>query len=52
VAGFLPFAISDYFSVRILGTLLPITLAVALMADLLLVPAMIKLGAFKFRIRS
>jgi predicted RND superfamily exporter protein len=52
VAGFLPFAISDYFSVRILGTLLPITLAVALMADLLLVPAMIKLGAFNFRIRS
>lgn len=52
VAGFLPFAISDYFSVKILGTLLPITLAVALLADVLLVPAMIKLGAFKFRTRS
>lgn len=49
VAGFLPFALSDYFSIRIMGTLLPATLAMALATDLLLVPALIKLGAFRFR---
>jgi len=52
VAGFAPFAISDYFSVKIMGTLLPITLAAAMATDLLLIPAMIKLGAFRFRTRE
>ena len=42
--GFLPFATSDYFSIRIMGTLLPAVLIVALLADLLLVPALIQVG--------
>jgi len=47
--GFSPFALSDYFTVNILGTLVPGCLVVALTADLLLVPALVKLGAFRFR---
>jgi predicted RND superfamily exporter protein len=50
--GFLPFAWSDYFSTRIIGTLLPLTLIVALVADLLLVPAMVNLGILTFRKES
>ncbi len=46
--GFLPFALSDYFSTRIIGTLLPMTLVVALVADLLLVPALVQLGVLRF----
>ena len=46
-AGFAPFALSDYYSVRIMGTLLPLTLVVALLADLLFVPALVHLGAIK-----
>ena len=42
--GFLPFALSDYFTVRILGTLLPLVLVVALVADVLLVPALCTVG--------
>lgn len=44
IAGFLPFATSDYFVTRMFGTLLPLCLVVALLADLLLLPAMIQLG--------
>lgn len=47
-AGFLPFALSDYFSVGIFGTLLPMTLIVAVLGDILLAPAMAKLGAIRF----
>ncbi len=47
--GFAPFLTSTYFSTRILGTLLPMTLFVALIADLLLVPALVKLGLLRFR---
>lgn len=47
MAGFACFATSDYFSVRIMGTLLPFSLASALAADLFLVPAMVKVGWFK-----
>jgi len=46
--GFLPFAWSDYFSTRIIGTLLPMTLVMALVADLLLVPALVHLGVLRF----
>jgi uncharacterized protein len=49
VVGFLPYGMSDFFTVRIMGTLLPLSLAGALLTDLLLVPAMIKLGAFRFK---
>lgn len=42
VVGFLPFALSDYYSIRMLGTLLPSVLLLALFADVLLVPALIQ----------
>ena len=42
--GFLPFALTDYYSTWVLGTLLPLTLVFALAADVLLVPAMALLG--------
>jgi hypothetical protein len=51
VAGFSPFSASDYFSVRILGTLLPLSLVVALAADLFMVPAMVELGWMRFKKR-
>lgn len=49
VAGFLPFATSDYFTIRILGTLLPMCLVVALLGDLFLLPAMVQQGLIRFR---
>jgi predicted RND superfamily exporter protein len=51
VVGFAPTATSDYFTTRILGTLLPMTLVHALLADLLLVPALVRVGAIGFRRR-
>ncbi len=47
--GFLPCSMSDYFSIRILGTLMPMTLFTALFADLLLVPALVSLGVIRFK---
>ncbi len=47
-AGFAPMALSDYGSTQMFGTLLPMTLVVALLADLLLVPAMAQLGWLRF----
>jgi len=52
VAGFLPFGLSDYFSIRIIGTLLPMTLIVALLADILLVPALVKLRLIRFALKQ
>ncbi len=48
VMGFMPFALSDYLSLAVMGTLLPMTLVVALVADLLLVPALVSLGWVRF----
>ena len=48
VAGFSPFALTDYYTTRILGTLLPMCLIVALLADLLLVPALVQLDLIRF----
>lgn len=48
VVGFAPFIMSDYYSTRIIGTLLPLCLIVALLADLLLVPALAKRGFIRF----
>jgi len=45
--GFLPLALSDYFTLHMLGTLLPATLLVAVVADLLLVPAMLRTGLLR-----
>jgi predicted RND superfamily exporter protein len=52
VAGFLPFALSGYSSAKIMGTLLPAILAATLFTDMLLIPALIKLGAFQFAKRN
>ncbi|MBN2055804.1 MMPL family transporter [bacterium] len=49
VAGFSPFILSDYFSTRMMGTLLPFTLLMALAADLYLVPSLVKCGCIRFR---
>ena len=46
--GFLPFVVSDYFSIHMFGTLLPYTLIVAVLADILLVPALVKVGPVRF----
>lgn len=46
VAGFAPLSLASYFTSRIFGTLLPGCLLVALAVVLLLVPALVKLGAF------
>ena len=51
VAGFCPFAMSDYYSTQIMGTLLPLCLIVALLADLLLVPALTAVGIIRFESR-
>lgn len=48
VLGFAPFALSDYFSMNMIGTFLPYTLVVALLADLLLGAALVKLGVVRF----
>ncbi|ACL03385.1 efflux RND transporter permease subunit [Desulfatibacillum aliphaticivorans] len=47
-AGFSVFSFASYFSVQIFGTLLPLCLIAALAADVLLVPAMVNLGWFRF----
>jgi len=52
VVGFAPFAISPYYTVHIMGTLLPLTLIVALVADLFLATVFTKLGIIKFRKRK
>ncbi len=47
-AGFMPFLASDYWSTWVLGSLLPLALVVAMLADLLLVPALVTIGAIQF----
>ncbi len=46
--GFAPFATSGYYSIWMLGVLLPMTLFAALLADLLFVPALAQLGWLRF----
>lgn len=46
--GFLPFLLSDYFYMRMLGSLLPLCFVVALLADVLLVPALAAKGWLGF----
>jgi uncharacterized protein len=45
--GFLPFCTSNYYLTKIYGTLLPMTLVMALLADILLLPALVKVGAIR-----
>ena len=49
VLGFVPCAFSGYISIQIMGTLLPAVLVIALLADLLLVPAMVQVGWMKIQ---
>lgn len=42
--GFLPLALSDYYSVRVFGVYLPLVLVLALLADLLLLPSLARVG--------
>jgi len=42
--GFLPFVLSDYMPIAAMGTLLPFCLIMALAGDVLLVPALVRLG--------
>jgi len=46
--AFLPFLLTDYFLLRMQGVLLPICFGVALLADLLLIPAMAQVGWLRF----
>ena len=47
--GFLPLATSNYVPIRVMGMLMPYAFVVALVADLLLVPAMVKVGLLSYR---
>ncbi len=49
ILGFAPFAFSDYFSIWVFGTMLPLTLFVALIADLFFLPALAQLGLIRFQ---
>lgn len=48
-AGFLPFTLSDYYSIWIMGIGIPAVLFIALVADLLLTPALATVGWMHFR---
>lgn len=48
VAGLLPFLLSNYFLMQLLGSLLPLTLVVALVTDVLLIPAFAARGWLRF----
>jgi predicted RND superfamily exporter protein len=47
--GFSPMMLSEYYSIAIVGTLLPFALFIAMVADLLLVPALAQVGALRYR---
>ena len=47
--GFAPMAMTAYYSMNIMGSLLPAALVVAMVADLLLVPALAQVGWLRFR---
>lgn len=49
VAGFVPCALSGYITMKYLGTLLPAALIIALLADVLLVPALIAKGWIRLK---
>ena len=46
--GFVPFLLSDYFMLKMLGVLLPLCFISAVLADLLLIPAMAQVGWLRF----
>ncbi len=46
--GFLPYVLSEYYSTYVFGAYLPIVFIAALLADLLLAPALITLGCISY----
>ena len=48
--GLSPFLLSDYLTTQLMGSLLPLTLVMALISDLLLLPALVKLGVLRIPI--
>jgi len=48
-AGYFPLFFSEYYSMSIMGSMLPLALVVAMIADLLLVPALAQVGWLKYR---
>ena len=48
--GFLPFLLSDLYLMQMYGALLPVTFVVALLADVLLIPAMAQVGWVRFKV--
>jgi len=48
VLGFAPFLMSDYLPIGFMGLLLPLAFAVALAGDLLLLPALVRVGVIRF----
>jgi hypothetical protein len=50
--GFSPMMLSEYYSMAIVGTLLPFALFIAMVADLLLVPALAQVGVLRYRIKT
>ena len=48
--GLLPFLLSDYLTTQLMGSLLPLTLVMALISDLLLLPALVKLRVLRLPI--
>jgi len=47
--GLVPCALSEYLGVRMMGTMLVFTLACGLLADLLLIPALIETGVIRWK---
>lgn len=48
VIGFVPFVMSSYLTIDMMGSLLPGALIVALLADVLMIPALAKIGLLTF----
>lgn len=48
-AGYFPLFFSEYYSMSIMGSMLPLALVVAMIADLLLVPALAQVGWLRYR---
>lgn len=47
-AGYFPLFFSEYYSMSIMGSMLPLALVVAMIADLLLVPALAQVGWLRY----
>jgi hypothetical protein len=49
MAGFAPFALSDYTPIRAIGILMPLVMGMALLSDVLLLPALLSAGLIPVR---